>query len=122
MKNNNKNKTLESVVVSDTVVLQEVKSKKKKRSKKLIALYVFVGVFVVYTVIALILQQGQISEKQAELQQLNKKIEVQELKNEELNDIYNLSDEENKEYIEKKAKEEGYLHSGERVFINISGN
>ncbi len=122
MKNNNKNKTLESVVVSDTVVLQEVKPKKKKRSKKLIALYVFVGVFVVYTVIALILQQGQISEKQAELQQLNKKIEVQELKNEELNDIYNLSDEENKEYIEKKAKEEGYLHSGERVFINISGN
>ena len=122
MKNNNKNKTLESVVVSDTVVLQEVKPKKKKRSKKLIALYVFVGVFVVYTVIALILQQGQISEKQAELQQLNKKIEVQELKNEELNDIYNLSDEENKEYIENKAKEEGYLHSGERVFINISGN
>ena len=28
----------------------------------------------------------------------------------------------NEDYIEQKAKEDGYLHAGERVFVNISGD
>lgn len=122
MKNNKKDKTPENVVVSDTDNVKEEKPKKKYRGKKLIALYIAAGVFVIYAVISLISQQSQINKKRAELDLLNKKIEVQELKNQKLTDIYNLSDKDNEEYIEKKAKEDGYLHSGERVFINISGN
>lgn len=122
MKNNKKDKTPENVVVSDTDNVKEEKPKKKYRGKKFIALYIAAGVFVIYAVISLISQQSQINKKRAELDLLNKKIEVQELKNQKLTDIYNLSDKDNEEYIEKKAKEDGYLHSGERVFINISGN
>ena len=40
----------------------------------------------------------------------------------EITNIYNLSDKDNEDYIEQKAKEDGYLHAGERVFVNISGD
>ena len=111
MENSNKDATLESVVVSDNEDLKKNKSR-KKRGKKFIALYIAGGIFIVYAVIALVSQQSQISQKQAKLDRLNQKIEVQELKNDELNDIYNLSDKDNEEYIEKKAKERSSIQCG----------
>ena len=102
-------------------VVKEV-TPKKKRKKKFILLYVAVFVFAVYAVYALITQYSQIDKKKSQLDELNKKISVQEIKNDEITNIYNLSDKDNEDYIEQKAKEDGYLHAGERVFVNISGD
>ena len=47
---------------------------------------------------------------------------LQEIKNDELNEIYNLDDDENNAYIERVAREEfDYSKKGERVFVNIAG-
>lgn len=118
--NKTKNNSEEIVTGFDSVV-KEV-TPKKKRKKKFILLYVAVFVFAVYAVYALITQYSQIDKKKSQLDELNKKISVQEIKNDEITNIYNLSDKDNEDYIEQKAKEDGYLHAGERVFVNISGD
>lgn len=118
--NKTKNNSEEIVTGSDSVV-KEV-TPKKKRKKKFILLYVAVFVLAVYAVYALITQYSQIDKKKSQLDELNKKISVQEIKNDEITNIYNLSDKDNEDYIEQKAKEDGYLHAGERVFVNISGD
>lgn len=109
-------------VVSDTESVVKEVTPKKKRKKKFILLYVAVFVFAVYAMYALITQYSQIEKKRSQLDSLNKQISVQEIKNDEITNIYNLSDKDNEDYIEQKAKEDGYLHAGERVFVNISGD
>ena len=114
------NISAEEVVVSDSSsVVREITPKKQKKNYRFL-LITAVVVFAVYAVYVLISQFYQIDKKQSELDALNNKISVQEIKNDELTDIYNLSDKDNEDYIEKKAKEDGYLHAGERVFVNIS--
>ncbi len=134
MKQNSKTLKAENIVISDNISddfdvvqsgndsIKEVKTSKKKKGSRFILLYIAIGVFTIYAVYALITQHSQINSKQSELDSLNEKISVQEIKNDELTDIYNLSDKDNKDYIEEKAKEDGYLHQGERVFVNISGD
>lgn len=118
------NISAENVVVSDSEnVVKEVTPVKKKEKKKYrFLLITAVVIFALYAAYVLISQFYQIDKKQSELDALNNKISVQEIKNDKLTDIYNLSDKDNEEYIEKKAKEDGYLHAGERVFVNISGD
>ena len=111
----------EGIVTDSDSVVKEV-TPKKKRKRKFILLYVAVFVFAVYAVYALITQYSQIDKIKSQLAELNKKISVQEIKNDEITNIYNLSDKDNEDYIEQKAKEDGYLHAGERVFVNISGD
>lgn len=116
-----KRKDVENIVVSvGEGVIKEVPPK-KKRKRRFLLLYLAIIVFAVYTVYALVSQHQQIAEKEAQLASLNRQIAVQEIKNDEITNIYNLSDEENKDYIEQKAREDGYLHAGERVFVNVSG-
>jgi cell division protein FtsB len=122
MDNDNRTVDVQDVVVSDEKsVVKEITKKTKKRKHRFILLYIAIGVFAIYAVYALITQYSVIDEKKAQLETLKDEITVQEIKNEEINNIYNLSDEDNEEYIEQKAKEDGYLHAGERVFVNISG-
>lgn len=118
------NISAENVVISDSEnVVKEVTPVKKKEKKKYrFLLITAVVIFALYAAYMLISQFYQIEKKQSELDALNNKISVQEIKNDKLTDIYNLSDKDNEEYIEKKAKEDGYLHAGERVFVNISGD
>lgn len=118
----NKTNNNSDQVVSDTESVVKEVTPKKKRKKKFILLYIAVFVFAVYAVYALITQYSQIEKKRSQLDSLNKQISVQEIKNDEITNIYNLSDEDNEDYIEQKAKEDGYLHAGERVFVNISGD
>lgn len=134
MKKRQKILKAENIIIDDTVAddvledsvtdtpLKEVTVRKKKRGKRFLLLYVAIGVFAAYAVFALVSQHSKIESREAELDALYEKISVQELKNEEINNIYSLSDEDNKNYIEEKAKEDGYLHRGERVFVNISGD
>lgn len=99
------------------------RKEKKKRSKGFIlAVGAGLAVFTLYAVITLVNQQLDIAEKKEQLSEIQQEIFLQEVKNDDLNGIYNLDDEENNAYIERVAREEfDYSKQGERVFINIAG-
>lgn len=101
--------------------IKEVKfTVKKKRNMWLLYLVIF-G-FAVYSVITIVNQSIAIEAKKAELQKINNKIVVQEIKNDDLKEVNNFTEQEKEEYIEQVARDtNGYVKSGERVFINVSG-
>ena len=79
--------------------------------------------FIIYSVVSLIGIQAQINERKAELEDIRSQITVQEIKNEEMNKTYNLSDQERSDYIEQIARDDlDYVKEGERVFVNVSGD
>ncbi|MBQ7965349.1 MAG: septum formation initiator family protein [Ruminococcus sp.] len=103
--------------------MSEKESKKPLLNLRYIVLCVVVLVFAVYSVVTLIDLYSQIGEKKSELDTLNDEIAIQEIKNEEMNDLYNSSDEEFSKYVEEIAREDlDYIKDGERVFVNISGD
>lgn len=103
--------------------MSEKESKKPLLNLRYIVLCVVVLVFAVYSVVTLIDLYSQIGEKKSELDALNDEIAIQEIKNEEMNDLYNSSDEEFSKYVEEIAREDlDYIKDGERVFVNISGD
>lgn len=103
-------------------VVRETEPTKKPKKKRNIVFGVLLGVFAAYAVVTLISQQVQINQKQSELSELEDKILIQEVKNGEVEEVYNSDDKENEEYIRRIAREElGYAEPDERVFINIAG-
>ena len=103
--------------------MSEKETKKPLLNLRYIVLCVVVLVFAVYSVVTLIDLYSQIGEKKSELEALNDEIAIQEIKNEEMNDLYNSSDEEFSKYVEEIAREDlDYIKQGERVFVNISGD
>jgi len=103
-----------------------MKTKKKKSNgkKRVLRIFLSVGliVFAFYAVFTLVNQQVEISAKREQLEQLQGNIVVQEIRNDELKQVYELDDDENNAYIERVAREEfDYSKQGERVFINIAG-
>lgn len=106
------------------MAIKEVKIEKKKHklSKKKIALTCVGSVLAAYGVFMLVHQQVQINQKSKELAELEDKIVIQEVKNKDINSVYQSNESENAEYIERLARENlDYAHKGERIFINISG-
>lgn len=102
--------------------IKEVKVVKSKK-KRFILLYIAIFGFAVYSTITLVNQYIQIDQKKQELQNLEDKIVVQEIKNDDITNVYNYTDEEFKEYIEKIARDDrDYIKKGERIFINVSGD
>lgn len=94
----------------------------KKRNPFLVILFalvvvVFLGVFV-YTVSDI---YSEAAKKREELASLQHEIEIQEMKNAELEAVV-YSDTEYLKYATKVARENDYVKSGERVFINSSGD
>ena len=109
----------------DEELLDEERAGGRRISSRLIAVLVAVAAFafVIYSVISLIGIQAQINERRKELEELKGEITVQEIKNEEMSRIYNLSDAERSDYIERIARDElDYVKEGERVFVNVSGD
>ena len=103
-------------------VVREIEPTKKPKKKRNIVFGVLLGVFAAYAVVTLISQQVQINQKQSELSELEDKILILEVKNGEVEEVYNSDDKENEEYIRRIAREElGYAEPDERVFINIAG-
>ncbi len=103
-------------------VVREIETTKKPKKKRNIIFGVLLVLFAAYAVVTLISQQVQINQKQSELSELEDKIIIQEVKNGEVEQVYNSSDKENEEYIKKIARDElGYAEPDERVFINIAG-
>lgn len=101
--------------------MKKVKRSRKKRSVNIV-LSLSLIIFAFYAVFTLVNQQMEIAEKKQELEELQDTIMVQELKNDEIKQVYELDDDENDAYIERVAREEfDYSKQGERVFINIAG-
>lgn len=103
------------------------KLSKKSRKKQNWILYIAVIAFSLYIVITIVNQQIQINNAKAELEELNNKISIQEIKNEELKQVADAVDNDDldsfADYIEKIAREElDYVKSGEVVYINIAGD
>lgn len=100
---------------------QEVK--KPLLNLRYVLLCIVVLVFTVYSVVTLVDLYSQIAEKKSELEDINNEITIQEIKNEEMNELYNSSDEEFSKYVEQIAREDlDYMRQGERVFVNVSGD
>lgn len=91
------------------------KAKKKKKVSAFI-IDILVAVFVVYVVFFIIRTQIQINEKKEQLSEINAKIAVQQAKVDEKKDL--LKNGINDEYLEKNAREHGYVYPGERAYQN----
>lgn len=103
-------------------VVREIEPTKKPKKKRNIIFGVLLGLFAAYAVVTLISQQIQINQKQSELSELEDKILIQEVKNGEVEAVYNSDEDKNEEYIKKIARDQlGYAEPDERVFINIAG-
>lgn len=103
--------------------MSKKESNKSLRGLKYIVLCVVVLIFAVYSVVTLVDLYSQIGEKKSELDSINDEITIQEIKNEEINDLYNSSDEEFSKYVEQIAREDlDYIKQGERVFVNVAGD
>lgn len=94
----------------------------KKRSPFLyitlsLVVVVFLGVFV-YTISGIYSERA---DKRSQLAALQHEIEIQEMKNAELEAVV-YSDVEYLKYATKVARDNDYVKSGERVFINSSGD
>ena len=101
---------------------KEIDTPKKKRKLRYILLYLAAIGFVFYAVITIIDQSVKISEKKAELSELQQHINVVEIESNYLEKVQNFQGEELAEYMEKIAKEDlGYVSDGERIFINVAG-
>ncbi len=100
--------------------MKVIKIKKQKGS---FLLRVAIFAFAVYTVVALVNQQVQISDKRQQLESVKQQIQIQEIKNEDIKHALKNGASENRDYIERVAREGlGLAKPGERVFVNIAGN
>lgn len=98
-------------------------TKKPIKNLRYVVLCVVILFFAVYSVVTLVDLYSQIGEKKKELEEINDEIKIQEIKNKEMDDLYNSTDEEFSGYMERIAREElDYIKEGERVFVNISGD
>ncbi len=102
--------------------LKEIDQPKKKRKLRYLLIYLAAIGFVFYAVITIIDQSVKISEKRAELSELQQQINVVEIESNYLEKVQNFQGDELAEYMEKIAKEDlGYVSDGERIFINVAG-
>ena len=120
MDENNVRKNLSNEAKNSLDIKEVEVNKPKKKNRWLLYLVIF-G-FAVYSVITIVNQSIAIEAKKAELQKINNKIVVQEIKNDDLKEVNNFTEQEKEEYIEQVARDtNGYVKSGEGVFINVSG-
>ncbi len=101
----------------------EKETKKLQLNLRYLVLCAVILVFAVYSVVTLVDLYSQIAVKKSELESINDEITIQEIKNEEMNELYNSSDEEFSGYVEQIARDDlDYIKQGERVFVNVSGD
>ena len=95
-------------------------SKKKKRSKLVLKLALLSFVF--YVIALMISQQMMVQDKKNKLDDLNQKLTIQKMKNEEIKKSLDSESENDLQSIEKAARDDLQLaKQGERIFINAAG-
>jgi len=103
--------------------IKEVEPKKKKLNKKFILLFVAGFAFLVYASFQIISQSVKLSEGNERLAEIKHQIEINEIKIDYQEQVKNYKGDDLSEYIENIAREDlDYVKSGERVFVNISGD
>ncbi len=96
---------------------------KRKKHKGSFLLRIAIFAFAAYTVVALVNQQVQISQKRQELAAVQQKIQIQEIKNEDIKHALSTGANASNDYMERVARESLHMAKpGERVFVNIAGN
>lgn len=79
--------------------------------------------FLIYSLVSIIGIQSQIRERKAELDELNEKITVQEIKNDEMQKLYDSTGSDFSALAEQIARDDlDYIKEGERVFVNVTGD
>lgn len=81
--------------------------------------------FLIYSMISIIGIRSQIRERKAELDELKEQITVQEIKNEDIQKLYNSTgtDSDFSSLAEQIARDDlDYIKEGERVFVNVAGD
>lgn len=67
--------------------------------------------------------QSQIRSRRAELDELKEQLTVQEIKNEEMQKLYDSTGSDFSALAEQIARDDlDYVKEGERVFVNVSGD
>ena len=79
--------------------------------------------FLIYAMISIMGIQSQIRERKAQLEELQEQITVQEIKNEEIQKLYESTGSDFSALAEQIARDDlDYIKEGERVFVNVSGD
>ena len=79
--------------------------------------------FLIYSMVSIIGIQSQIRERKAELDDLKEQITVQEIKNEEIQKLYDSTGSDFSALAEQIARDDlDYIKEGERVFVNVAGD
>ncbi len=78
--------------------------------------------FLIYSMVSIIGIQAQIRERRAQLEELEEQITVQEIKNDEMQKLYDSTGSDFSTLVEQIARDDlDYIREGERVFVNVSG-
>ncbi|MVB10342.1 Septum formation initiator [Caprobacter fermentans] len=94
-----------------------------QKQKKSFLLRLAVFIFGAYMLVALVNQQIEIQGKRQELTAAKQQIQIQEIKNDDLKQAFSTGADDERDYMERKAREElNYAKPGERVFVNIAGH
>ena len=79
--------------------------------------------FLIYSMVSIIGIQAQIRERRAELDDLKEQITVQEIKNEDIQKLYDSTGSDFSALAEQIARDDlDYIKEGERVFVNVAGD
>lgn len=100
------------------VITMKKKRVNKKRRQFSIVMAVLFGAAVIYFAISFFNTNKEINEKKAELSELQTQYEEQVKQNEELQNTIKENDE--AAIAEKYARENGYVKTDERVYIDIT--
>lgn len=77
----------------------------------------------IYSMVSIIGIRSQIRERRAELEELKEQIAVQEIKNEEMQKLYDSTGSDFSALAEQIARDDlDYIKEGERVFVNVQGD
>lgn len=79
--------------------------------------------FLIYSMVSILNIQAQIRERRAELNELKEQITVQEIKNEEIQKLYDSTGSDFSALAEQIARDDlDFVKEGERVFVNVTGD
>ncbi|MBQ3330978.1 MAG: septum formation initiator family protein [Ruminococcus sp.] len=99
---------------------------KSRISRPVFVLIALVAVaFLIYSMVSIISIKSQIRERKAELDDLNEQITVQEIKNADIQKLYDSTgtDSDFSTLAEQIARDDlDYIKEGERVFVNVAGD
>lgn len=122
-----KRKTKKPQTAADTATIKETQAPSEGRrglSRPVFVLIALAAVaFLIYAMISIIGIKSQIRERRAELDELKEQIKVQEIKNEDIQKLYDSTGSDFSALAEQIARDDlDYIKEGERVFVNVSGD